>query len=151
MTDTIRCFVIREGHLLLGLIQTGSYRGQYTGFAGALQPNEEQPDAVRRILWSQATIKARHPLPAGTLIVHRNDREDERIIVYRVDEFEGQPHGAEGLATVWYTISQPLPYRLMSEDAPFWLPYLLRHRYFRGELWLGGKGRLVRHDIKTLP
>jgi 8-oxo-dGTP diphosphatase len=115
--------------VLLGRKLWGFGRGKYTGFGGKVEPGESVAVAAVRELAEEAGLYAVPgdliPLGEMTFRFPAQPQWDQRVQLFLVERWQGEPTAGSEMEPVWFAV-EALPYAAMWQDAPYWLPPLLR-------------------------
>ena len=118
-----------SGEVLIAQRQAGQAgAGEWEFAGGKRHPGETLEDALRRELIEELGITVQSCSP---LIRIRHDYPDRRVLLdtWRITDFDGQPHGAEGQAIAWVQ-PEALPHAgLLAADAPIANALRLPQRY----------------------
>jgi 8-oxo-dGTP diphosphatase len=117
--------------LLLGRKLRGIGQGKVTGFGGKVEPGESIVAAALRELFEEAGLVATQEdlLPMGvvTFCFPTQPQWDQAVHLFRVERWQGVPTTSDEMEPIWFPVSE-LPYAAMWQDAPYWLPALLRRQ-----------------------
>ncbi len=67
---------------------------------------------------------------------------DQRVMVYRIDEFDGEPIETEEMKPEWFKLDQ-IPYSQMWAGDDQWIPNVVDNRNFTGEIDFSDNGQKV--------
>ena len=137
MHDATLCLLVRGNpprEVLLGLKRVGFGAGKYTGFGGKVEAGETVAAAAIRELKEETGVKAsvKHLRPVARLAFQfpANPAWSQRVHVFLVTRWKGDPVASEEMTPVWFAINN-LPYQHMWQDGPYWLPRVLSGQRLR--------------------
>lgn len=146
MTEAVLVFVFRHRQVLLGQHQRGIGKGRWNGLGGKVEGRETLKQAAVRECRQEAGILVKIGSSLGELLYHHERYGDWRVTVFRTEEFSGQPHASAEMVPEWFATTR-IPYAEMWTNDAVWLPYVLKRRHFRGEVWLKRDDSLDHHTI----
>lgn len=110
--------VDRQGRVLIAKRPDNKHQGGLWEFPGGkIEPGETQRQALDRELHEELAIEVRTAAP---LITIHHDYPDlsVRLKVWRVDRFEGVPHGREGQSVAWVAPADLQNYSFPAANRP---------------------------------
>ncbi len=148
---TLAMFV-KYGKILLGMKKRGFGAGKWNGYGGKLNDGESPEQAVVREIQEESGIivPEQNLIKLGCINFYFDDKPEfnQRVIIYRVDSFEGEPIETEEMKPEWFDIEKP-PFESMWIDDPLWYPYFLREEKFSGNIHFADEGKsIASSDIK---
>ncbi len=152
MKITTLAYLFRGDKMLLGMKRRSFGVGKWNGYGGKLEEDESPLDAVIREVREECSVIANKDecTELGYIDFFFDDKEEwnQRVIVYRIDKFLGEPVETEEMIPAWFEVSK-LPYEKMWTSDKIWLPKVVKRETFTGEIHLGNTGeKLIRYDIK---
>ncbi len=146
---TLALFV-KDGKVLLGMKKRGFGEGKWNGYGGKLLDGEDAPSAaVREIAEESGIVVPKENLNhLGTIdfFFEGNPDWDQRGMIYRIDEWEGEAVETEEMNPKWYPFDQ-IPYDDMWVDDKYWLPHLLDNVPFTAEFYFDADGKKIKKQI----
>lgn len=126
------CFVERPGEVLLGFKKRGFGAGRWNGFGGKVKDGESVEEATARELEEECGIVP-GPLEKAGVLTFKFFGEDLKIEmhIYRTTAFSGDPQETEEMRPQWFSV-EAIPFSEMWPDDPYWFPYFLSGKLFRG-------------------
>lgn len=141
------CLIERDGALLLGLKKRGFGQGKWNGFGGKVSEGETIEQATRRELTEEAGIEALGMEKVGEVdFEFEGDPVIMEVHIYRAFDFSGEPVETEEMKPQWYP-TDALPFENMWIDDPFWMPFFLSGKKFRGSFLYDGPDKLLKTDV----
>lgn len=119
----------RDGRILIAKRPDHAHQGGLWEFPGGkLEPGEARLAALERELYEELGIRITRARP---LIDIRHDYADKsiRLDVWQVDDFEGEPHGAEGQPIRWVDARELSQYAFPAANIPIVTAARLPERY----------------------
>lgn len=146
------CFLIEDGHVLLGFKKRGFGSGRWNGFGGKV--HVDQGETIE-----QGAIREMHE-EAGVVIDQKN-LENRGKITFKFQEKEqplevhlfvakshvGEPKESEEMRPMWFNLNQ-VPYKSMWVDDEFWLPQLLAGKSVDGYFLFAGESTIVEKTLR---
>jgi 8-oxo-dGTP diphosphatase len=129
----VLCFVVneKEQKILMIFKKRGLGKDMYNGPGGRLEPGETHMQAVIRECQEELHITPLHLTNAGTIHFDFIDGYSLECEVFKGTAIEGTPTETEEATPHWFDIDK-IPYDQMWEDDSYWLPELIKGRYFKG-------------------
>jgi 8-oxo-dGTP diphosphatase len=132
MRDRTLCFLVKgnpPNEVLPGFKKNGFGAGKYTGIGGKVEADETITRAAVRELEEETGVRAmEHNLKrAGHLlfVFPSNPAWSQSVHVFMVTEWQGDLVESFEMEPRWFGVNE-LPYEQMWQDAPYWLPKILR-------------------------
>lgn len=119
-------FLVREGEILLAMKKRGFGEGKWNGSGGKPEPGELIEDTAVREINEEIRVTPKSLQRMGTIrfyIPHKPEW-DQEVLVYIVDEWEGEPQETEEMRPQWFSTSE-IPFDEMWPDDKHWLPLVL--------------------------
>lgn len=139
--------VRKNDQLLLGLKKRGFGVGLWNGFGGKVTEGETIRAGAERELFEEAGIRAEELMKVGELDF---EFEGDPVIlethVYRVLAYTGEPVETEEMRPQWYGVAA-LPEDQMWPDDPFWMPFFLADKKFKGVFLYKDQKTLLSHRV----
>ena len=156
MRDVTLVLPIRDGKILLGMKKRGFGAGKINGFGGKLNEGESIEVAAVRELEEEIGISAEiwNLEKVGELDFyfphHEDDSWNQRVHLFLVKEWEGEPVESEEMSCEWYNFKD-VPFEKMWDDDKYWLPRVLDGKKIKGVFHFGGDNNaLDNHAIINL-
>ena len=148
-------FVLKPGHVLLGMKKRGFGVGKWNGFGGKFDAGETVRDcALRELEEESGLVPERMEWRAQLLFTFRDSGKLMRVHVFAAEGFDGEPVETEEMAPRWFDVDA-IPYAEMWHDDTFWLPRFLAGERFEGwfDYAAGGEAtnRVLAHEVVPLP
>lgn len=126
--------VVRDNEVLLGMKKRGFGAGRWNGFGGKIKEGEETIEqGMSRELLEESSVKALNMQKVGILdFSFENDPKILEVHVFKINEFKGEPIESEEMKPQWFSLDQ-IPFEQMWSDDIYWFPFLLSHKFFKGE------------------
>lgn len=146
---TLAMFV-KDGKILLGMKKRGFGAGKWNGYGGKLNDGESPEQAVAREIQEESgiTVPIENLNHLGTIdffFIGKPDW-DQKGMIYRIDEFEGEAIETEEMSPRWYSFDE-IPYDEMWVDDKYWLPHLLANESFTAEFHFDEDGKKIAKHI----
>lgn len=126
------CFPIVDHpthQVLLGDKKRGFGVGKFAGFGGKVKLGESIAQAAKRELAEEAglrvTVGQLQALGQVTFLFPTKPTWDQIVHLFLVRHWQGTPTESDEMRPHWFPFDQ-LPYAQMWQDAPHWLPQVLR-------------------------
>lgn len=139
-------FLTRGDEVLLIHKKTGLGAGKINGPGGKLEPGETALDAARREVREELLIEVGELSEMGELHFDFVDGLKLHCVVFRGDEFAGEPTETHEAKPEWFPIAA-VPYERMWADDRHWLPGMLEGRRFRAWFRFDGEAMLSREVV----
>lgn len=150
MQREVRVFLFRDKnrHVLLGLRRHGAEAGKWSGLGGIIGPSENLKPAAYREVSAQTGVAVHLNKPLGEICFHYAGEEDHLVTVYGTDRARGQPARTSEVTPEWFHVKH-IPYGQMLDHYEAWLPFVVAHTHFGGEIWITADGRMAANEITT--
>ena len=122
-------FVIRDGRVLLIHKKRGIGAGKINGPGGKIDPGETAIECAVRETREELHITATGVIEAGRLWFDFVDGTKIHCIVFRADDFDGDPTETDEAIPMWFPVDE-IPFDRMWQDDELWFPSLLDRRPF---------------------
>lgn len=147
-------FLFRQNKIQLAMKKRGFGIGKRNGYGGKLEINESPVDGVIREIGEESLIKidvnALNEL--GNMDFYFENKADwnQKVIIYRVDDFEGEPAETEEMSPTWFDTNE-IPYQEMWAGDDKFMPYIVEGKKFKGEIHFSENGEELRKfEIKEI-
>lgn len=131
MYTTTVCFLLRGAapqEVLLGYKKRGFGAGKITGIGGRVETGETILAAACRELAEEIGVAVDEPhlqaMGAVTFYFPQRHTWNQRVHIFVVTEWRGEPRESEEIRPVWHSIDA-LPIARMWDDSRYWLPQVL--------------------------
>ena len=131
-------FVIRDGEILLIHKKRGIGAGKINGPGGKIDPGESPAECAVRETQEELHITATDVVEAGRLWFDFLDGTRIHCVVFRADDYEGEPTETDEAIPMWYPVDQ-IPFEKMWPDDELWFPSLLTRRPFEVKATFDGE------------
>lgn len=119
------CFLIENGHILLGYKKRGFGANLWNGFGGKVQPDESIEQCALREMKEEAGVDISRVENRGKMLFKfPNNEQPFEVHIFVAKAHTGEPVESEEMRPAWFNINQ-VPYSMMWIDDPFWLPQVL--------------------------
>ena len=136
-------FLFRGDEMLLAMKKRGFGAGKWNGYGGKLEEGEKPIDAIVREMQEESglVIEKEKFREIGYMDFYFNDKKewDQKVIIYRVDDFVGEPVETEEMKPNYFKISE-MPYIEMWVGDAKWIPYVIKNKKFKGEIYFSENG-----------
>lgn len=142
--------IIKDDQILLGMKKRGFGVGKWNGFGGKVQTGESIEAAARREVDEEIGINVIDVEKVGILeFESENDQEILEVHIFKVSSFSGEPQESEEMKPEWFKITNP-PFSAMWLDDPYWFPYLVAQKRFKGKFLFKDYDTLLNHSIEEV-
>ena len=117
-------FVIRDDQVLLIHKKRGIGAGKINGPGGKIDPGETAMECAVRETQEELHVTASGVAEAGLLWFDFVDGTKIHCIVFRADDFEGEPTETDEAVPLWFALDD-VPFDRMWQDDELWFPSLL--------------------------
>jgi len=139
-------FLFRGDQILLPMKKVGFGAGKWNGYGGNIEEGEEPIDCIIRETEEESglVIERNACKELGYMDFYFNDKEEwnQRVFIYRIDEFNGEPVETKEMRPQWFDIKD-IPYHEMWKGDDIWIPNVLSNKNFTGEVYLDENGTKV--------
>lgn len=136
-------FLFRDDRILLAMKKRKFGAGKWNGYGGKLDEGETPVDGIVREIQEESglVVEKESCKELGYMDFYFNDKAEwnQRVIVYRIDEFAGEPAETEEMMPKWFSISE-IPWNEMWKGDDQWIPYVIDGRSFKGEIHFTDEG-----------
>ena len=134
-------FVCRDRDVLLIHKKTGFGRGKINAPGGRIEAGETPYDAAVREVREEVLVTPIGAYRCGELFFQFLDGFTIHGVVYRADDFEGEPAETEEARPFW-NATDAMPYDRMWPDDACWVPHVFARRSFVGRFVFDGETML---------
>lgn len=141
MKKLLTLVVVQDGErILLGMKKRGFGEGRFNGFGGKVRDGESIKEAAVRETQEEAMITVTDLVQQGVLQFTFEEGDDEVLEVhfFKATQYSGTPTETEEMKPQWFTLDE-IPYDSMWPDDKYWLPELIKGKYFTGTFHFGGE------------
>ncbi|MCX6757880.1 MAG: NUDIX domain-containing protein [Candidatus Nomurabacteria bacterium] len=144
--------LFRDEKILLAMKKRKFGVGKWNGYGGKLDEGEMPIDGLVREIKEESNLNIPKELckELGYIDFYFNDKEEwnQRVIIYRIDNFVGEPEETEEMMPKWFPISE-IPWHEMWKGDDQWIPYVITNKKFKGEVHFSEGGeKLVSCVVK---
>jgi len=147
-------FLFRDSQILLAMKKRSFGVGKWNGYGGKLKEDESPIDGIMRELEeeSRLVIPKENFKELGYMDFYFDDKAEwnQRVLVYRVDDFTGEPEETEEMVPKWFPLNE-IPWQEMWKGDDQWVPYVIENKKFSGEIHFAEGGeKLVSVEVKEI-
>ncbi|HEX6257897.1 MAG TPA: 8-oxo-dGTP diphosphatase [Candidatus Saccharimonadales bacterium] len=154
MTQYCTLLFLRKGdQILLAMKKRGFGMGKWHGMGGKIELGETIQQAAIRECQEEIGVTPLKLIPAAE---HDFAMEDPQtgpwhiyMYVYVCEEWEGEPAETDEMAPKWFN-EEDIPYDLMWQDNPFWLPQVLEGAKVHGTYRFDIYNDMLEHTVTTV-
>jgi 8-oxo-dGTP diphosphatase/8-oxo-dGTP diphosphatase/2-hydroxy-dATP diphosphatase len=145
------CFLVKDENVLLAMKKRGFGVGKYNGIGGKKNTEETIEAAAIREADEEIKVRVRRLRKVATLNCQFPENPDwgQRVTVYLVDEWEGEPIETEEMAPKWFNKNE-LPFNQMWPDEEQWLPLILDHNHIEADYIFDKDGKIINHSLRRI-
>ncbi len=148
---TTLTFLLRNDEILLAMKKRGFGEGKWNGMGGKPMIDETIIDAAIRETTEEIGVTPTQLKKVATLNFHFPKRPefqdwDQQVIVFFVDEWEGEPKETEEMAPKWFPIAA-IPFSQMWPDDIHWLPKVIQGNIITGEFHFNKELQLASFSV----
>ncbi len=137
------CYLLKDGHVLLGLKKRGFGEGRWNGYGGKVERGETPEEAtVREVKEENGIAVALDALEKAAVLgffftnAPAGKSWDQIVHVYICREWSGEPVETEEMRPRWFAFDD-VPISQMWNDDPYWLPLVLDGKKVEGTFTFG--------------
>ena len=127
------CIIHQGNKVLLGMKKKGFGAGQWNGFGGKVEPNEEIQHAAQREVLEEAGVQVTDISHVG-ILNFEFESEPMKVMevhLFKATQFTGEPKESDEMQPQWFDIDT-IPFDKMWSDDKYWMPLLLSDKKFTG-------------------
>ena len=87
--------------------------------------------------------------PLGEVLYHHSVHGNWKVIVYRLDEYSGQPTSSPTNEIDWFSVDR-MPFKQMWPGDNLWIPYVIENQKFQAEIWFDANDHITHKDVQDL-
>lgn len=139
MRQATLCLLVKDDQILLAMKKRGFGAGKWNGVGGKLSPGEAIENAAIRETLEEIGVKPsilRHTAVLNFYFPKSLANKDwnQQVMVYLVDEWEGEPSESEEMKPQWFNLNE-IPYESMWSDDSYWLPKVLGGQFVKADIY----------------
>lgn len=147
---TTLCIVHQQQKVLLGMKKRGFGAGRWNGFGGKLKAGETLEQGAKREILEECGIDAKNMEKLGVIDFHWNNKPDVmEVNFFKIKEFSGTPAESEEMKPEWFDVDK-IPFQLMWQDDPFWIPLFLSDKKFKGKFLFDDADNILEKELKEV-
>jgi 8-oxo-dGTP pyrophosphatase MutT (NUDIX family) len=152
MKLTTLCYPIVDGRVLLAMKKRGFGTGKWNGAGGKVEAGERIEEACRRETVEEmgVTVGALEHRGVARFFYEGRPDWDNECHVFIARDVQGDPVETEEMRPQWYALDQ-VPYALMWEDDPLWLPDVLAGGRVDRAFYFNADGKLMPEQAGSSP
>jgi ADP-ribose pyrophosphatase YjhB (NUDIX family) len=135
--------LFRDDKILLAMKKRKFGEGKWNGYGGKLEEGETPLDGIVREIKEESNLDIAKEAckELGSVDFYFDDKAewDQRVIIYCVDDFVGEPEETEEMMPKWFSIDE-IPYNEMWKGDDQWIPYVMENKHFTGEIHFSESG-----------
>jgi 8-oxo-dGTP pyrophosphatase MutT (NUDIX family) len=154
MKQVTLCIPVKGNKILLGMKKKGFGEGNYNGFGGKLEQNEEIEEAVIRELREEVGLITTHNelKKAGEVTfffptVPEDKNWNQTVHIFFIEKWTGNPEETEEMKPEWFERDK-IPYNKMWESDQHWMPLILNGKYVTATFTYNEKKELINKEIQ---
>jgi 8-oxo-dGTP pyrophosphatase MutT (NUDIX family) len=144
-------FLVSQNKVLLAMKKRGFGKGKWNGAGGKQDNGENIEQTAKRELWEEMGITATEMVKVGEIEFYFDTKPEwsQKVIVFRVDKWEGEPIESEEMAPKWFEFDQ-VPYDQMWEDDRDWLPLVLDGKSIEAGYLFDETQKLIEKELREV-
>jgi len=148
------CFLLKDGQILLAMKKRGFGEGKWNGVGGKPIIDETIIDAAIREAQEEIGVTPKKLKQVATLNFYfpklpQFHDWNQQVIVFFVDEWEGEPTETEEMAPQWYPLDR-LPFSQMWPDDIHWLPKVIQGNIITADFFFNKEMQLENFSVKEV-
>jgi len=138
LRQTTLALLFKNNQILLAMKKRGFGQGRWNGVGGKPKEGETVEEAAKRETSEEIGVEiVKFGEIARLSFYFANKPEwNQEVIVYKVDEWAGEPTESEEMAPKWFPFEE-IPYESMWPDDKYWLPLVLEGKNVRASFVFG--------------
>lgn len=142
------CFLIENGHVLLGYKKRGFGMGRWNGFGGKVQPNETIEQGTIREMKEEAGVDVSNLENRGKITFKYPDKPQPfEVHLFVAKSHKGELVESEEMRPAWFNVLQ-VPLKSMWVDDEHWLPQLLAGKSVEGTIYFADENTIIDKKLK---
>ena len=139
-------FLFRGDKIILAMKKRDFGNGKWNGYGGKLEKDEKPIDGIVREIKEESglIVESDQCRELGYMDFSFTDKEEwnQRVIVYRIDDFIGEPKETDEMMPRWFDIDK-IPYDEMWAGDDEWIPNVIKNKNFKGRILFSDEGKKV--------
>ncbi|MDO8638135.1 MAG: 8-oxo-dGTP diphosphatase [Candidatus Daviesbacteria bacterium] len=145
------CLLRRNNQVLLAMKKRGFGVGRWNGIGGKQKENETIEETVIRETQEEIGVIPKKVSQIATLnfyfpTIPMEKDWNQQVLVYFVDEWEGEPTESEEMAPSWFDFKD-IPFDSMWQDDIHWLPKALKGSLLTGHFMFDKDQNLEEFEV----
>lgn len=149
MSDTTLVFIFNGDRILLAMKKRGFGIGRWNGPGGKVQSEETFFQTAIRETQEEIGVTPVLDQPCGKITFHVPSIGSWLCMVYRTEQFSGEPTESEEMKPQWFSIDA-LPYQTMWSGDDKWIPYVVKNQKFEAEMWFNEQEENTKAEIRLV-
>ena len=142
--------ISQHSRILLGMKKVRFGKGKYNGFGGGLENGESLLESAIRETREEVGITMVNPLRMGELLFQFPTEEpDHRVHFFKAFRYKGSPTESDEMKPMWFYINN-IPYDQMWSNDRYWLPLLLRGKFFTGHFQFDENHGVAEYELNEV-
>lgn len=144
------CLLVKDRKILLAMKKRGFGQGKLNGVGGKVKKGEDIKQAAIRETQEEINVipTSQKPVAALNFYFVNNPNDNQQVIVFLIEKWQGEPRESEEMKPYWYQQNQ-IPFEKMWADDQYWLPQILKGKIIIGD-FLFENDKLLEKQIKTV-
>ncbi len=139
-------FLFRDGKILLAKKKRSFGVGKWNGYGGKLDEGETPLQAIVREVKEESNLIVPESsfVELGFIDFYFDDKPewDQRVVIYKVDDFSGEPEETEEMMPTWFNINE-IPWNEMWKGDDQWIPFVIEGKKVKGEIHFTDNGEAL--------
>lgn len=140
-------FLFRNGKIILAKKKRKIGVGKWNGYGGRVEEEEDKPECLVREITEECKVivEKEKCKELGYIDFYFKDKDElnQRVYIYRIDEFLGEPKETEEMGRPEEFDTNKIPYSEMMVGDDKFIPFVVEGKKFRGEIYFSENGETL--------